>query len=764
MSATVPEINEALGAADAQVRELLRFAEEGAAHREMSRRTFIKLAGLAGGGFALAFHVGEPAAAPASTNSSAPPNSAAEAALNAYVRIMPDGTITLFSKNPEIGQGVKTSLPLIIAEELDADWTRVRVEQAPIDEALFGQQGAGGSRSIPSNWDTLRRAGAAARAMLVAAAAKQWGVPETELRTQRGFVIHEASGRRLGYGPLANAAAALPVPDEKSLKLKERKDYRLLGARFTGVDNHKIVTGQPLFGIDQIVPGMRYAVFEKSPATGGKVSHANLDEIRRLPGVVNAFVLEGTGKPTEVMPGVAIVATSTYAALNAKRQLKVKWDESGAAKDSWTQASAQARELAQKPGAQVLHSSGNVETALASAKSSVEAFYSYPFVAHAPLEPQNCTAWYRDGTVEIWAPTQTPTAGRALVANVLGIAPEKVTVHQTRVGGGFGRRLMNDYMCEAAFISKHAGVPVKLQWTREDDMMHDFYRPGGFHAFKAGLDANGKLIAWRDHFITFTANGESPASAAEMRMPEFPVPLLPNLHIAQTMLPLQVPTGPWRAPRSNGIAFAVQSFLHECAVAAKRDHLAFLLEVMGEPRWLQPGNPASLNTERAANVIKMAAAKAGWGRNLPQGTGLGLAFHFSHAGHFAEVAQVRVERNRKLHVERITVAGDIGPIVNMSGAENQVQGAVLDGFSTAMNLALTLENGRVAETNFDRYPLLRIPNAPEVDVYFIQSEFAPTGVGEPALPPVAPAICNAIYAATGHRVRSLPLSKEGFSI
>jgi len=749
------------GVADAEVREILRMAEAESAKR-VDRRTFIKLVGLAGGGFALAFHAGKHSTAHAASDGAAA--SAHAFAPNAYVRIASDGSILIFNKSPEIGQGLKTAFPLIIAEELDADWARVRVEQSPINAALYGQQSAGGSRSIPSNWDTLRRAGAVARAMLVGAAAKEWSVSPDECSTERSFVIHRASGRRISYGDLATKAAAMPVPDEKALKLKSRNEYKLLGTRVTGVDNLALVTGKPLFGIDTVVPGMQYSVFEKCPATGGKVRSANLDEIRKLPGVTNAFVVEGTGKPTEVMPGVAIVATSTYAAINAKRKLKIEWDESAAAKDSWTTASAEARALADKQGAQVLYNSGDVDAALASAKTSVRAFYSYPFVSHAPLEPQNCTASFKDGAVEIWAPTQTPTGGVTLVANVLGIAPDKVTLHQTRVGGGFGRRLMNDYMCEAAVISKQAGVPVKLQWTREDDMQHDFLRVGGFHSFAAGIDAAGKLNAWQDHFITFTADGKSPSSGADMRIPEFPIPLLPNLRITQTMMPLKVPTGPWRAPRSNAIAFAVQSFLHECAVAAKRDHLEFLLEVMGEPRWLEPGNTASLNTGRAAAVIKLAAEKAGWGRKLSPGHGLGLAFHFSHAGHFAEVAEVRVDANRKLVVERVTVAGDIGPIVNMSGAENQVQGCVVDGFSTAMGLQLTIENGRVAETNFDRYPMLRMPNAPRVDCHFIQSDFAPTGVGEPALPPVAPAICNAIFAATGHRVRSLPLIKEGFSI
>jgi isoquinoline 1-oxidoreductase beta subunit len=739
--------------ADAEVREILRAAESQQSPARFDRRAFIKLVGLAGGGFALAFSLGERHTAQA--------NGSDVFAANAYVRISPNGEILIYNKSPEIGQGLLTAFPLIIAEELDADWAHVRAEQSPINAALYGQQSAGGSRSIPSNWDTLRQAGAAARAMLVGAAAKEWGVPESECSTERSAVLHE--GKRLSYGELATKAAAQPVPDVKTLKLKDRKDYRLLGSRVTGVDNHKLVTGQPLFGIDQVVPGMQYAVFEKCPAAGGTVREANLDEVRKLPGVTNAFVVAGTGKPTEVRSGVAILANSTWAAMSARRKLKVTWDETNASKDSWTKFVAEAKGLAGKPGAQVLHNSGDVDAVFAETRP-IEAFYSYPFVSHAPLEPQNCTASYRDGAVEIWAPTQTPTAGLNLVANVLGIPPEKVTVHQRRVGGGFGRRLMNDYMCEAAVISKQAGVPVKLQWTREDDMQHDFYRVGGFHALKAGLSKEGRLIAWQDHFITFTADGKSPSSGADMRIPEFPIPLLPNLRIGQTMLPLKVPTGPWRAPRSNAIAFAVQSFVHECAVAAKRDHLEFLLEVMGEPRWLEPGNVASLNTGRAAAVIKLAAGKAGWGRTLPKGHGLGLAFHFSHAGHFAEVAEVSVDANRRLTVHRVTVAGDIGPIVNLSGAENQVEGCVVDGFSTAMGLALSVENGRVAETNFDRYPLLRIANAPRVDVHFIQSDFTPTGVGEPALPPVAPAICNAIFAATGHRVRSLPLTKEGFSV
>jgi isoquinoline 1-oxidoreductase subunit beta len=742
--------------AAADVNEMLDAAAKHSSGATLNRRSFLKLTGIAGGGLALAFYMGDRATALAE-------NGDKGFVPNAFLRIAPDGTIIIYAKGPEIGQGIKTSFPMIIAEELDADWSKVRVQQAAVNPAVYGEQSAGGSQSISSNWERLRRAGAVGRAMLVTAAARQWGVSESECTTGNSFVTHAATKRQLSYGELAGKAAELPVPDEKSLRLKQRKQFKLLGTRVGGVDNLALVTGRPLFGIDQVVPNMHYAVFEKCAAVGGKVLSANLDEVKKLPGVTDAFVVEGTGKPDEVMPGVAILAKSTWAAISARKQLKVQWDESSASKDSWSKAVTEAQRLSQQAGAKTLRNSGDFDQAAAGAKV-VAALYTYPFVAHAPLEPQNCTASFKNGAIEIWAPTQTPDEGLGQIAALLGIAQDKVTIHQTRVGGGFGRRLFNDYMCEAAMISKQAGVPVKLQWTREDDMQHDFYRAGGFHSFKGGVDAAGKLIAWQNHFITFSHDGQKPSRAASLSADEFPAQLVPNVRITQSLLPLSTPTGWWRAPGSCAIAFAVQSFLHECSVAAKRDHLQFLLDIMGEPRWLKPEDVYALNTGRAAAVIKLAAEKAGWGKQLPSGHGLGLAFHFSHAGHFAEVAEVSVDANRKLKLHRVTVAGDIGPIVNLSGAENQVEGSVVDGYSTALGLALSIENGRIQQTNFDRYPLLRIANAPQVAVRFIQSDFSPTGVGEPALPPLAPALCNAIFAATGHRVRSLPLTQEGFQV
>jgi len=742
--------------ADEYLRELMRDIELGGSSTslravKLDRRSFLKLTGMAGGGLALAFCVGGDAQAAG--------KSAGEFAPNAFLRISPKGSILIYSKGPEIGQGIKTAFPLIIAEELDAKWSDVVVEQAPVNPAVYGRQSAGGSRSIPDSWDQLRTAGAVARSMLVTAAAAIWKVPVEECSARDSAVWH--GKRSLGYGKLASKAAALPVPDPKTVKLKQRAEYRLLGKSYTGVDNHKVVTGAPLFGIDQTLPGMKFAVFEKCPATGGKVRAANLDELRKLPGVRDAFVIEGTGNPLEVMPGVAIIADTTWSAFQARKQLRVEWDEGTASKDSWTGITKRAAELGkQAAGETTTLSVGDTAGTLAGAAKTVNAFYTYPFVSHAPLEPQNCTAWAHDDIVEFWSPTQTADRSLQTLAGALGVPAEKLKVNQTRVGGGFGRRLMNDYMCEAGAIARRVAYPVKLVWTREQDMAHDFYRPGGFHSLAGGVDAQGRLVAWRNHFITFTTNGKDPVSGGNMPAQEFPAQNLPNYLLTQTMLPLATPCGPWRAPRSCSVAWVIQSFLHELAVAAGRDHRDFLLEIMGEPRLLQ----STLHTGRAADVIRLVTEKAGWGRELPKGHGMGLAFHYSHAGHVAEVAEVSVDENRRVRLHRMVVVSDIGPIVNMSGAKNQCEGAVVDGYSTMLGLEITMENGRVEQSNFHQYPILRIANHPQVEVHFIQSDNPPTGVGEPALPPVAPAICNAIFAATGHRVRTLPLTKEGFSV
>lgn len=715
---------------------------------KLDRRQFLKFTGLVGGGLMLSFTTPRVLA------------NAATLQPNGYIKIDATG-IVLYAKNPEIGQGVKTSLPMIVAEELDAAWDEVEVVQSAIDQGAYGAQFAGGSMSIPMNWDALRRSGAAARAMLVEAAAKRWGVEAASLSTRDSHVIHAASGRKLRYTELAAEAAALRVPDPRSLTLKKRDQFRLLGKRITGVDNHALVRGEPLFGIDQSLPGMKFAVYQKCPAIGGKVASANLDEIKAMPGVSDAFVLDGNGNAGELLPGVAIIADNTFSAIKAKRALKVEWDETEASKDSWSHAKAEADRLRNESGPPVVNT-GDVDAAFASSAKQASGFYTYHFVSHATLEPQNCTAWFKDGALELWAPTQTPGQGIGSAAKVVGISPSKVTLHQLRCGGGFGRRLYNDFTTEAAAIAKRAGVPIKLQWTREDDMAYDLYRAGGFHQMDGAVDENGKITGWRDRFITFTNDGRRPVSGGGLSPGVFPAGLVDNMRVEQTALPWKNRCAAWRAPGSNVFGFVVQGFLDELAHLAGRDSLEVLLEVLGEPR--QMGGRRGMHTGRAAGVVKLAAKEAGWGRELPDGHGMGIAFYYSHAGHIAEVAEVSVDDDKRVNVHKVTVAADVGPIVNLSGAENQMQGSVVDGLSTMMGLSVTFENGRVEQSNFDQYPMLRMPSTPDVAVHFVDSDYPPTGLGEPALPPLAPAVCNAIFAACGHRIRTLPISEEGFSL
>jgi isoquinoline 1-oxidoreductase beta subunit len=749
-------------------------ADPGAAH-SLSRRGFIKVAGGAAGGLVLGLSMGMPNLAQA--QSGPPPRPFAP---GAFVRIAPDGKITLISKNPEIGQGIKTGFGVILAEELDAKWSDVTVRQAEVNAAVYGTQFAGGSLSIPRAWDELRYAGAGARAMLVAAAAQRWGVSASELTTADSTVIHAASGRRAGYGSLATAAAALPVPDIQSLKLKARKDYKLIGKRFTGVDNPAIVTGKPLFALDVQLPGMRYASIEKCPSVGGKAKSFNVEEIKTLPGILDAFIIEGTPPVDDVMktgvlPGVAVIGKSTWAVFSARKALKVEWDTTTASKDSWATFVQQARALSKKPqGDTIVKAKGDVDKAFASGDArnkTVEAFYQYGFVSHAQLEPQNTVAWFKDGAVELWAPMQRPDP--ALVAAAAGLPVDKVKLNQMRVGGGFGRRLMNDFVCEAAYLSRRVDGPVKVVWTREDDMRHDAYRVGGFMTYKAAVDAQGRLAAFDAHMVSFkdTASGKV-SKGGGFSPTEFPAEYVGDYRASQSLLPLATPVVFWRAPGASTMAWVQQSFLHEVAVAAGRDHVAFLLELFGrnagkaaEPPQSMPGTPSfpGLDPDRAIGVIKLAADKAGWGKPLPKGHHHGLAFYYSHLGHIAEVAEVSVDARKKVTVHKVTVAADVGPVINLSAAENQCEGSVVDAVGT-LALEVTLEDGAAQQTNFDRYPLPRMAVAPKVDTHFVQSERSPTGLGEPVFPPAVPAICNAIYAATGHRIRTLPITKEGFTL
>jgi isoquinoline 1-oxidoreductase subunit beta len=730
---------------------------------QLTRRSFLKVTGLGCGGFALALYLPE-----AGANATTGPTRAGHNPLNAFVSIAADGRVMIYASNPDLGQGVKTSMPMVVAEELGARWSDVTVLQAPINRALYGEQRAGGSTTTPRCFDQMRRVGAAAREMMIGAAAKSLRVPASECKTRDSFVIHVPSGRKLPFAQLAAAAAQQPVPEVGKLQFKDRKDYTLIGTSVSGVDNPAIVSGKPLFGIDTQVPGMLYASYQKSPRVYGKVKSANLDEIKALRGIVDAFVLDGNGDKNGLLAGVAIVGKSTWQVFKAKQALKVEWDDGAASHDSWTALSAKAKAIADRQGDTPVTARGDVDAQFADAKNTtISAFYTYPFVYHACLEPMNCTAHYRAGvkpTLEVWAPTQAPERIAPMAQKLVGVAPENVTVHQTRVGGAFGRRGALDFVAEAAAISQRVNAPVKLTWTREDDVRYDNFRVGGFQSLKAAVDPRGKLVAWQNHLIGMSHDGQ-PANGVYFSASEFPMLNLANVRGTRTLLPIRTPTGPWRAPGANTMGFPIQGFIHELAHAAGRDHLEFLLEIMGEPRWFEPSNVRSLNTGRAAAVIRLAAQKAGWGRTLPKGRGLGLAFHFSHAAHVAEVAEVSVDANRKLTVHKITAAVDIGtPVINLSGATAQVEGAIIDGLSTMLGLEITMEDGLMQQANFDKYSLLRLRNTPQVDVHFIQSDHAPTGVGEPGLPPLAPAIANAIFAASGVRVRTMPISREGFTV
>jgi isoquinoline 1-oxidoreductase beta subunit len=738
----------------------------------LDRRSLFRIALLAGGGLALDATIPGALLAQAPTGTgaagAAPLKSATTAAaapsLNAYVTIQPDGKVTIIGKNPEIGQGIKTMLPMIIADELDVDWDQVTVVQGDADAGKFGVQFAGGSFATPMNWTPMRQVGAAARAMLLSAAAAKWNVPEDSLTTRSGRVMHAATNRSIGYGELASAAAGVAPPDLDKVKMKDPADYRIIGKPHGGVDSPRVVRGDPIFGIDTRLPGMLYAAYERAPVFGATLKSANLDAARKKPGVKQVFALKGAGGAEGLVDGVAILATNWWLANQAREALAATWNDAEGTKHSTAGYAAQAAGLLDGTPQSEIHRGGDVEGMLDKAAKKVSATYHYPFIAHAPLEPQNCTALFKDGKLEFWAPTQMPSAGRDVVAKTLGIAENDIVIHLTRIGGGFGRRLLNDYMCQAGAIAKMVpGTPVKLVWDRAQDMQHDFYRPAGWHRFEAGLDKQNKLVAFSDHFVTFLDEGK-PIRAAEMTEAQFPSMVLPATLYRQSGMATNMPTGWLRAPSSNALAWVFQSFLDEVAQAGGKDLPALTLELLGEPRQLKGekggiGGPTpGFHTGRARGVVERVLAKADWKTKPAAGRAKGFAFYFSHLGYFAQVIEVAVSGD-DVSVAKVWSVGDVGrQIINPLGADNQVKGAIIEGIGHALSgLEITLVKGRVEQENFDSYALPRIGMTPVIEHEFLITDFAPTGLGEPALPPVLPAITNAVFAATGKRLRKLPL-------
>ena len=745
----------------------------------ITRRAFLSASSALGGGLLLT------ASFPRLVRGASPGTGDEAHSITLYAEIRPSGRVTIFAPNPEIGQGTKTALPMIFAEEFDVAWKDVTIEMADYLGGKMGSQSSGGSYSTPGNWLPLRRAGAAGRQMMMSAAAQRWSVPISECSTSEGIVTHSATGRQLTYGLLAEDASKQPVPDLSQVPLKDESTFKIIGKPILDPDKARIVKGAQTFGIDVKVPGMQHAVYQKGPVFDAEVKSANLDEVGALPGVSRVFILKGSPRLLEGPPGapggiddglrggVAIVADSWWHAQKARRTLKVEWDEGPHSNDSTAGFDAQAKALFAAPPQGKVRIDGDPDAALHRSVRVIKAQYSYPFISHVPMEPQNCVAAYRDGKVEIWAPTQNPAPGRAGVAKRLGIDQNAVTIHMIRCGGGFGRRLANDYMIEAAAISKEIATPVKVLWAREDEIQHDFYRPGGYHNLSAGLDAQGRLVAWRNHVAGF-ARTEYFARFAVPNADAFPAGFVEHYALETSRIPFNVPVGPLRAPGDNAHAWVFQSFLDEVAHAAGRDPIEFQLDLLAKPLPGEGEGKAGGNqfgpgfyATRMIAVIERVRSMSGWEKRhaLAKGTGLGFAAYFSHLGYVAQVHQVSVHADGTLTPEHVWVVADVGRhIINPKNAQHQVIGSIVDGMSAAFGQQITFERGHVVQSNYHDYALLRNRKIPPIEVDFLQTNFAPTGLGEPAYPPALPALCNAIFAASGKRVRKLPLSESALRI
>ncbi|PPQ36161.1 xanthine dehydrogenase family protein molybdopterin-binding subunit [Rhodopila globiformis] len=702
----------------------------------------------------------------------------------AFVAIAPDGIVTIIASRSEMGTGVRTSLPMIVADEMNADWGRVQVKQADADEAKYGNQDTDGSRSTRHFLIPMRQVGAAARMMLEAAAAKQWGVPVSEVKADNHEVIHTPTGRKLGYGDLATAAAAEPVPDPSQLQMKDPKDFRYIGkGKVSIVDLHDITVGKAMYGIDTRLPGMKYAVIARPPVVGGKVVSFDPTDAMKVSGVEKVMEVKGWPWPSKFQPlgGVAVIARNTGAAIKGRDALKIVWDDGANAHYDSAVYRRELEEAARKPGL-VVRNNGDVDAAMKSADKIVVGEYYLPHFAHAPMEPPVATANVADGKAEIWAPVQSPQGTLDDAAKTLGLKPEDVTVHVTLLGGGFGRKSKCDYALEAAIISQAIGAPVRVQWTREDDIQHDFYHTVSAERIEAGLDKNGKVIAWRHRSVAPTimstfkagANHEAPFELG-MGLVDLPFDIQ-NIRCENPAAEAHTRIGWFRSVSNIPHAFAVQTMVSEIAHATGRDPKDMLLELIGPARLVDVGpsvkdlwdygEPISsypIDAGRLRKVVELVAEKGEWGRQVPKGHGLGIAVHRSFVSYVATIVEVAVDSKGKMTIPRVDTAIDCGIYVNPERIQSQIEGAAIMGLSLAKYGEITFKHGRAMQKNFDTFQVGRMSDSPMVtNVHIMPATWAvpPSGVGEPGVPPFAPALCNAIFAATGKRIRHLPIGKQ----